>query len=277
MPESFLETTPYEIPKPEKKKWDRMALFEKIRYSCSVFTEAFAPFVDKLEAKVLAQQLCPEVGVPQTLYVVSNGQSLTQSDLEPFQHAIFKATHGCGWNVNMTPATRASEINHCMRRWNGPYSRREKQYLYITPRFFFEERLECFSGAVTMTDFKIMCLYGKPVFILIKKNDVSYYIDPTWSYVVQAHISGTHRVLELPPLPFDPPAQLDTMLWMASRLSRLFECVRIDLYLTNKETIVFGEFTFSHAGGVQRLALPLGHQIGAEWTYTRPGSTIEDT
>ena len=251
------------LPKPVVHLWNKMPLYQKIRYYGRHLTRAYAPFVDKLDAKVEAKRLCPEIGIPRVVKIFPDDYIIQNYDLVP--HSFFKASHGCGWNVQITPTVSAPMLNTKRKSWSRIYGHEERQYTFLTPRFFLEEQVDCFFGGASVVDIKVMCLYGEPIFILVERSSVSYYLDITWSSVLQAHNPRTQIRLEDPSPPPRPP-DLDRLLHCARLLSAPFECVRIDFYIGKDRTIYFSEFTFTHAGGTQRLDLSLENQFGRLWT-----------
>lgn len=250
--------------KPIAHVWDKMPLYQKIRYYGRHLTREYAPYVDKLEAKKHALRLCPEIAIPRVLKIFRNNQSIEPSDLLP--RTFFKASHGSGWNVRITPRVSASVLNRKRILWNRVYSHDERQYTFLIPRFFLEEEIDCFFGGDVVVDIKVMCIYGQPIFILVERGSTSFYLDITWTHVVQAHNSVTHARLKKPSPPPRPP-DLDRLLLYARMLSKPFECVRIDLYVGQDNNIYFSEFTFTHAAGSQRLDMCLEKKFGSFWTH----------
>lgn len=243
--------------KPSAHIWRTMPLYQKIRYYGRHLTRAYAPYVDKLQAKEHAQRLCPDIAIPQIIKIFQDGQDIQSADL--ISHTLFKATHGCGWNVRINPHISASFLNAKRRQWSRVYSRNERQYTFLTPRFFLEEEIP------NIVDIKVMCIYGRPIFILIEQESTSFYLDTKWTFVFQAHNPATHIRLNNPSLPPRPP-DLERVLSYAQTLSASFECVRIDFYIGKDQKIYFSEFTFTHAGGHRRLDMELERYFGNFWS-----------
>jgi hypothetical protein len=232
-------------------------------------TSDYAPFVDKLEAKKNAKRLCPDICIPHVYKIFDKHQHIKSSDI--VLNSFFKASHGCGWNMYVKPNISAALLNKKRKKWSRQYSTTEKQYTFLTPRFFFEKKIDCYFGnsSSTVVDIKVMCIYGEPVFILVKRWSKKFYLDITWSVLLHVHDTknlGGKKMVSLPPRPPD----LQKILTYARRLSAPFECVRIDLYIGKDECIYFSEFTFTPAAGKRRFNSNVEKEIAKTWTYTRP-------
>lgn len=268
-PSECVSPNVFSFDKPSQKVWEKLALFEKIQYYGKHLTSEYAPFVDKIEAKNHAKRLCPDVSIPHVYKILEKHQRVRQCDIIP--NSFFKASHGSGWNMHITSHISAQMLNEKQKKWSGVYSTRQKQYTFLTPRFFFEKKIDCYfcDSCSDIVDIKVMCIYGEPVFILVKGWSKKFYLDTEWSTVLGVYDAKSHKKLKstwIPPLPPD----LSRLLLYARQLSAPFECVRVDFYIGKDKHIYFSEFTFTPAAGRRRLDLHLEKEIGKKWTYTRP-------
>jgi len=128
-------------------------------------------------------------------------------------------------------------------------------YFRIKPCVIAEELLEVdeesskFSSV--LIDYKVWCFNGKPYFIWICNNrhgehkEVMVY-DTEWNTHPE-YLIYDNEYVEGKPIP--KPTNLDKMLEVATRLSKPFPQVRVDLYNTYGK-IYFGELTFTSYGGL---------------------------
>ena len=128
---------------------------------------------------------------------------------------------------------------------NFYYAGREWQYKYIKPKLICEAYIEDEPGDVK--DYKIFCFDGVPKLIHynfdratnLKKN--IYDID--WNLLDVEMDDSNH-----PDMIANKPENLAEMLEIASKLSKGFPHVRVDLY-NIEGSIYFGEMTFTNMGG----------------------------
>lgn len=267
---------PSPLSKPSRDRWDSMLFFQKIQWYGHQLSKEYAPYVDKIQAKEKARRLCPSLRVAHVFWVFSAEDLLEEITEEEWyvimndcDQCMLKATHGCGWNLLVDARTSLTTIRNCVRQWTRPYSVSERQYTFLSPTFFLEEVIDCFYHGPTgqAVDIKVMCLHSQPVFLLLERNEESIYMDISWSRVLQrySHVPSS-TPLPTTTIPQRPP-RLEEILQYAQCLSKPFECVRVDFYLSKQQDIYFGEFTFTHAGGTQRLIDEEERAIGQLWKH----------
>lgn len=236
------------------KNWSTMPFFNKIAEYRNHLDERFSPYVDKLKAKVIVKDLLKtDIKVAPIVRILKNPDDFNKSDINP-KH-IVKAAHGSGWNINMNEQTKAKEVIQSLHKWNIKYDwLDEKQYTYIKPRFFIEEKVDGPNGGHALV-YMFRCIYGSPVTIGVKciKQKVQNSYDLEWNPILPIKLDGIEK-----------PNRLDKMLSMAKTLSQPFEFVRIDFYYVD-ENIYFSEYTFTPAGGKQVFPLDLELKYGALW------------
>lgn len=123
----------------------------------------------------------------------------------------------------------------------------ELSYVGIVPRIICERFLKTEDGKPPK-DYKIFCSYGVPKFLYVASDRYDGhtkfdYYDLEWNWI---NVKNDHPNAG-PVLP--KPVNLAEMLTLASKLSKPFPLVRVDLYNENNE-IIFGELTFCHCSGV---------------------------
>ena len=165
------------------------------------------------------------------------------------QKFVIKATFGCKMNLicQNKDELEYDVAKKTVDRWisNG-FNREymEPHYKFIPKRIICEEFLE---NADTIVDYKIHCLNGKPLFILVcseRNKDLRLNLyDIHWKPIHE--IIGKHlNDKEIP-----RPSLLKEMIDISKKLSSDFDFVRVDLYQIGQK-IYFGELTFTPDGGV---------------------------
>ena len=134
------------------------------------------------------------------------------------------------------------------------YYWRERPYKYVEPKILAEKYMADEHGE--LTDYKFMCFdgYVDNVMVCVDRhtgNTKFYFFNKDWQLKKYNKSS-----LSLPDdFKIEKPALMDEMFEIASRLSKGFPFVRIDLYCMNNK-IYFGEYTFYPQGGYDANILP---------------------
>jgi hypothetical protein len=245
--------------KPIKKPshWASLKLNEKLLYYKDHLTEEVVPFIDKLQVKpyITKEGKCK---VAKVIKVLKDPDDILQEDLIPGR--IIKATHASGWNIFIVEKTRLDLVKERLKKWNTQYvGNNEQQYSFLKPGFFIEEQVPDFfygTREKRCITFLFRCVYGEPLSINVRdflyKEQNNYFVDGT----------------PIGPLafPFTMPPEVSTMMDFARLLSKPFEFVRVDFYLSADREIYFSEFTFTPSGG--RPFYPDEYEIafGKLWT-----------
>lgn len=237
--------------------WPYMPMFEKIRYYKTILGSEYAPYVDKLSAKKKVREVCAEVQVARLIRILDGPDDIHAHDLNP-RHFL-KATHGCGWNIRLNPELDLKTVRTQLAKWNVPYSNVERQYTYITPRFFIEEIIDdVYTGVSAKAHvFMFRCIHGKPTTVGVQNTHGGRTVQNT--YTTQFELLETQK------FPLEKPEQWTKMLEFAERLSAPFEFVRIDFYIGADGHVYFSEYTFTPAGGNQVFSTKLEHEYGRLW------------
>lgn len=234
--------------------WSSMPLFKKIAYYKDYLDERFAKYVDKIEAKKYVKKICgDEINIPKIVRILDSYADFVEADIN-CEHMV-KACHGSGWNINMDKTTTVDSVIKRLKIWNTVFNyANEKQYKYIKPRFFIEEKIDGNIGNADV--YMIRCINGNPISIRYKatlsKKTNTYNIE--WEPLLPLEIDNVEK-----------PVHLDKMLTLASKLSNIFEFVRIDFYYIDNK-IYFSEFTFTPSAGHQLFSMELEMKLGSLWT-----------
>lgn len=172
---------------------------------------------------------------------------------------VLKATHASGWNIICPNKNEINEKRtlYSLKHWftqNYFNYNREWHYKYMPKRVICEEYIGLKDGTPPM-DYKILCFNGIPKLILLdiarfKHLQCNIY-DVEWNQIKDVQISHEQDYSK----EYEKPKNLEEMLDVASKLSKGFEHVRIDLYNIDGK-IHFGEMTFFHGAGVYSTYRP---------------------
>lgn len=212
---------------------------------------------DKELAKIEAVKFSPEIKAPQTiaslpLAEITNGQELRQR-LKAFLglEVVVKPTHSSGGVLFL----KDGEVNYdrylAEVRPNFFYVARERQYYDLEPKLIVEEVLKTPENTLP-NDYKFFCFHGQPLICQIDSDRFSghkrrLYTVPEWEPI---NVGYTYPLGDAHA---DRPKNLPQILEHCEKLSRLFDFVRVDLYLVGSQ-IYFGEFTFTPDAGLKRFS-----------------------
>lgn len=234
------------------RNWSTMPMYSKISHYKSQMDKRFAPYVDKLQAKRIVKEAGVDCQVAKVIRILMDPDDFEAEDIQP-NHMV-KATHGCGWNINMTAETTVNAVRKSLNSWNRQYNwTGENQYNFIKPCFFIEEKVDR-AGAGEALVYMFRCIHGKPITIGVKPplSDEQNSYDTEWNPLLPVKLQ------------VEKPQRLSDMLKVAAQLSAPFEFVRIDLYYEN-DIIYFSEYTFTPSGGHRVFPMDLEKKYGALW------------
>lgn len=246
------------ITKPEN--WMDLLMFQKIHYYGLQLTDFYADYVDKLKAKIKVKEICgnDDINIPKVIRILENYSDIRDDDLDT--NYIIKSAHGSGWNININDSSITKEIvTQKLKTWNHKYyGSNEKQYSFLEPRFFIEEKIcdSLLGKTGEALVYMIRCIHSKPITISVKYKKTQNTYDINWN------------LIQIPKIPFSIPKPecLLKLLNLCTKLSANFEFVRLDFYLGINDTIYFSEFTFTPAGGFRVFDLELEKKQGLLWT-----------
>jgi len=230
--------------------WQKLPFYKKIQYYSSQLDERFAPYVDKIEAKKIVKNICgDDISIAPIIRILNNTDDFSENDIDV--NNMVKSSHGSGWNININRDTNVKYVKSKLHSWNKIYSRTERQYTYIKPRFFIEQKVNGPAGNADV--FMFRCIHGQPISIGIMRNNRQNSYDINWKPLINNEIANITK-----------PEHLDKMITLARTLSSPFEFVRIDFYYIGG-IIYFSEFTFTPAGGAKFFSTIDEERFGSMW------------
>jgi len=239
-------------------KWNSMLISEKVYYYGTQLNQNFAPFVDKIEVKNIVKNMCGDkIKIAPLVRIISSINDLTTEDIS--EKYMLKSTHGSSWNMSLTNKTTLEDMKNAIKLWNKPWVfSNEKQYSFIKPRFFLEEKIDCIYNGKNgdAVDIKIQCIFGQPIFIVFKINHIIYFYSEKWEYLDDQGPKKDPKI--------EKPYYLDEVLELTKILAKPFEFVRVDFYIA-KDGIYFGEYIFTPANGTKQLNDELEIYYGNMW------------
>lgn len=216
--------------------------------------EKYHKYADKYEVRRYIEKTIGKRYLNKLIGVYDNVEDIDFYSL-PNKFTL-KCTHGSGYNILCSEVKDFDIVKakKKLREWmkENFYSfTREPQYKLIKPRIICEEYLEDTSG--TLKDYKFLCFKGEPKFIetdidRYKKHMENYY-DIDWNKLNMKSIYK-NKLTENYENEISKPSNLEEMIFLAKKLSKNFNFVRVDFYSVNGKTI-FGELTFIPASGFE--------------------------
>lgn len=213
----------------------------------------YTMMVDKYEVKKYVAAVIGEQHVIPTLGVWDHFDEIDFDSL-PNQF-VLKCTHDSGGliickdksKLNKKEAKR--KIEHCLGR-NYFYNTREWPYKNVKPRIIAERYMEDESG-FELKDYKVQNFNGQPKMIQVdfgrfKEHKRNLYTTD-WGYIKGSILYPTDESHII-----DRPKCLDTLLTLASKLSKGIPYVRTDFYII-EDQVYFGELTFQHGSGFEEM------------------------
>lgn len=246
---------PFRLQKPDT--WRFLPLYEKLHYYKDHLNEHYVPYVDKIEAKrIVKEALGDELHVAPLVRILDSPKDVLETDI--CGNHLLKASHGCGWNIDLAEVQDLEKIRTSLHSWNKPYQAQyEPHYSWVKPRFYIEEKICDKVHGITgkAITYCIRCIHGKPFVVGVRDGGFQNSYDCNWNPV---------KKLEMPHV--EKPAVLDKMLHIAKVLSKPFEFVRIDLYVGEGDKIFFSEYTFTPSAGFMFYPLKYEKEFGKLWT-----------
>jgi len=244
----------YIASKVRKPGWDNLPLYKKILNYRNELTQLHAQYTDKINAKSIVKNVCGSiVKTAKIIRILENTNDLHSTDINP--DTFLKAAHGCGWIVDLAQPNALQKGKLALKQWDRTFSYEEKQYTFIKPRFFIEEKVHCahFGKKTMALDIKVNCFYGKPVFLSVQTPDKKRnYYTLDWKHVLP------------PEFHYERSNDMDILIEAAALLSKPFEFVRMDFYI-GIDGVYFSEFTFTPKNGQRRLPEELELEFGKNW------------
>ena len=174
---------------------------------------------------------------------------------------VIKWNFGCGHNLickdkSMLDIRLAIKK---LKKWGKntkyylPYA--EMQYKGIVPKLICEKLIETSDGELP-TDYKLYCFNGKPDCALVCLNRGAGHPD-FYFFDKNMNLKRYNKKGKYAPSNFrvEKPEGFEKLFEYAEKLSKPFPFVRADFYLEKGE-VIFGELTFTPAGGYDANRLP---------------------
>lgn len=203
---------------------------------------------NKLAAREFVRNLVGDRFVTEMPWTGKTLDTLWDSSIQPGRYFL-KANHGNRFQLQLNIpddlANRRGEIIALADRWMntsfGPFTG-EWQYGTYAPQLFLEKFVDLKPGAFP-DEYCFFCFDGHPRIIehmSERPADKQALFDTAWNmYPVTTGANLAHAV------PVAKPDNLQDMLTLAAKISKAFDFVRVDFYSDGKDTIVFGELTFT--------------------------------
>ncbi len=253
---SELRSPLFVMPKPAN--WNHLPLYKKVAIYRNFLGKFHSQFVDKIRVKKIVKSLLgSNIEVAKIVRILSSYSDLRETDIT--SNVIIKAAHGSKWNINIQEGKKyhLKALQEQLKLWNQLYNPlQEKQYAYLKPRFFLEEKINDKyvgkSGEAIV--YMCRCFYGKVASISVKYGELRNDYDCDWNVI------GDYQMPYI-----EKPVHLGRMIQNAETLSSLFEFVRMDFYIDHEDKIYLSEYTFTPVSGAQVLSNKLEYSLSKYW------------
>jgi hypothetical protein len=249
--------------------WRPETFNQHILHRLAFNTLNVAEYIDKASARDKVAVLLGERYVPKR-YLLTDSPHIPWDTLP--DAFVISATHGSAMTmvINDKASVDRAAAEELLRQWlatDHAAARDEPLYKGIKPQLLVEENL-CVDG-VPPIDYKFHCFHGEPTFVQLdigrfsKQTRIHY--DMTWQ-----PLPFTRSVIPMAE-PQPEPQAFGEMKALAQQLSQGFDYVRVDFYAIGGIRVIFGEWTFSSAGGRGEFDPPewdthFGHKISNKAT-----------
>lgn len=173
---------------------------------------------------------------------------------------VLKCNYGAKMNIICPDKSKLNyqKAKHEIRRWlksRQHLKMSEIHYAAIKKCIICEKYID--SGGAAPDDYKIYCCNGKPEYVMVcigrdKGVPKFYYFDTKGNLQRNMSLDGIEAPQDFS---YTIPKGWDKMIEYAKILSKPFPFVRADFYLSD-EKVIFGELTFTPAGGLDNNKLP---------------------
>ena len=234
---------------------------------------------DKLAAKQIACSLCPDVKVPETLWIGERFEDIPAELIAG--DAVVKSTHGSGFfHIIRAGNYDRHEMIAKTRKWMRiDYSRYygEWNYRTIERKLFVEELLKHADGRPVSQEAKVY-VFGDTSLCAFYFHD--RLTDQARQSLYDAHGNAYDfdRYMHYPVAMEPAPASLSRVFELAARLAAGRDHIRIDLYEVDG-VLHFSEFTFYNMAGMFGWGIqkefPQMHRLWdlrRSWFLTQPQS-----
>ena len=225
---------------------------------------------DKLEGRKVFKATCPELCLPELLWVGDRPSDMPAALLD--RRAVIKTNHGSGFNYFTGTCNRDFDgMCRIVDRWLGhyPYGRKHGEWGYfnIRRRVYVEELIEDAAGNKPLV-INIHTFSGVPVMSWVAQQFADR---PRQAASFDLHGrryeqgEETHDAL---PRDFELPAGYFQAMEHAAVLGRHLDYARIDFMLCDGK-LYGSEFTFYTLGGLVRYHDDVSRSLAAAWDLRR--------
>jgi hypothetical protein len=226
--------------------WNNLKLHEKIKLKGLTYNKKYPDYLNKIKAKNIVQNIDSSIKVAKIIKVFNNENEITEKDIN--ENHILKASRGSGLLLDLGKENNLLNIRKKITDWKLELSK-----MKLNHEFLIEEKIEdsLLGKNKLAIDYKFFCFHGKPEFFLCRNgnNRNFFYLDYT-----PIKITGEKL----------PQIDLTKMIDIATKLSKLFPFVRIDLY-NGYDGVYFGEYTFHVNAGMKEFNDDLEIKFGSYW------------
>lgn len=219
------------------------------------YDESYKQFADKYEVRSYVKEKVGEHVLAKCFGIYRSFDEINFEDLP--NEFVLKCTHGSGYNLIVKDKSTENfkQAKFKFDKWlkiNYYFKFRERVYKDLEPRIICEEFL-IDNEINELIDYKFYCSKGIPFNLVVKAKEegnckMAYY-DMDWNKITPDASTKNYLNKEI-----KKPDNFEDMKEIASKLSKDFYFVRVDLYSVNNK-IYFSELTFFPNGAMKRLMI----------------------
>jgi hypothetical protein len=236
--------------------WNSLELYKKLQFYKMNLNISYSKYVDKLAVKDILRNV-KNLHFAKVVKELNSANDITINDID--QNCILKSTHASGWNINFKKDKNLYLIKEKLKKWSTVFKGcNEPHYKFIRPRFFIEEKIN--DKYLGLTDealvYMFRCVHGEVITISVKYKNLN--LDNQYD-------SNFNLIKKELDFNIEKPSNFLEMIDIVKELSKIFEFVRVDLFLSSDDKIYFSELTFTPHGAKQFFSNEKEMECGKYW------------
>ena len=261
----FYLTHKYKLNLKNPKTWNEKIQYRKLYGD----HELYAQYVDKYLVREKIKEI---IGEEYLIPHIAKFEQIKPNDIDslPNSFVIKTSNGGGGENVkivkdklNLNKEKLCKEFNKYIKIRNG--KKTDEPFYDVNHPVIIIEKLILDSESKLPNDYKFHCFNQEENIKIIVgvdtgrfENHCRNFYDENWN-LMDLKIAKKNTNLEI-----EKPKNFDLMIDIVKKLSRNFEYSRIDMYNVNGK-IYFGEITFCHGSGYEKLSYEWDLKMGKMW------------
>ena len=231
---------------------------KRIQSISSDYLNLASTYSNKYLVKNIVANKCSQINVSKVISKFNSFDDIINNSNSILKHVPFviKVSH---WSGDAKIINNKDDLlnnieflkRHFNTKINSIYSKTELHYRYIIPYLFIEEYID-----KNLHELKVHCIHGEPVLFNVIKNsntginpctDQSYFAIYNTDWKKLNFTRSDLKKIDKNII-FDKPTNLNKIKTICKELTKGIDYVRLDMFITDKEELYFGEYTFTPLG-----------------------------